>query len=249
MVTHGGGSTRLAEAFERRGAGVWNVPLIQIEAPADWSDADSALRDWGVYDWVVFTSGNAVTAVHERLAALGVPAIGRGPRIAVVGSTTGRLVESFGWQVALCPAEQRAVGLAREIVEGGQARGKRVLFPKGDIAREALPAALRAAGATVREVLVYRTVPAATDVEAVGERLRSGGVDAIAFSSPSAVRAFVDALGADIWNRLPPALVVASIGPTTSQALEQAGRRPDAQARSPNAEALAEAVADTFARA
>jgi len=248
MVTEASASGRVASALRRRGAEVWSLPTVEIVPPDDWDDVDAALADWARYDWAIFTSGNAVKAVTGRLKALGLPDAQPPPRIAVVGSATARLVESLGWRASVRPAERSAEGLVATIMEREPLDGKWVLFPKGNIAREVVPESLRRAGATVRETVVYRTVPAKTDAEAVRRRLRSGGAAAITFTSPSAAEFFVDALGRRIWVELPDSLVVASIGPTTSGKLRSLGRPPDVEATEPSAEALAEAVASALGR-
>lgn len=248
MTTHPGPSSRFGEALERSGATVWHVPTIEIVPPETWGEVDIALRDWTAYDWVVFTSGNALKAVRERLGALHLSDATPRPKIAVVGGPTAQLVKSVGWQVSVEPTVQSGEGLIAAIIERESLAGKQVLFPKGNRAREVVPESLRAAGAEVREVIVYRTVPAKIDGKTVRSRLRRGEVDAITFTSPSAAQSFVEALGQGIWHELPESVIVASIGPTTSEALRELGRKAVAEAAEPSSEALAKAVAAAFDR-
>ena len=241
LVTQGGTTGSLAALLRARGADVWELPMVRIEPPPDWRDADAALRTWDSYDWIVFTSANAVRAVAGRLAALDLARQGS-PRIAAVGPATGAALEKAGWTPVLVPKEHSGEALAALMVEREPLTGARVLFPRGNLARDVVPEALRSAGARVREVIVYETVPVEVDGPAVRARLAEEKIDAVAFTSPSAVESFVRSLGKDIWGALPSPLVVASIGPTTSQALREAGRAPDCSAPQATMDALADAV-------
>jgi uroporphyrinogen-III synthase len=116
----------------------------------------------------------------------------------------------------------------------------RVLWPRSDIARRELPEALRAAGAEVIEPVAYRTVlPAGSRTEELARALLEGGVDAVAFLSPSSARNFAVMLG---WADLRPlsrCAAVASIGPTTSETLRELGAAPDIESAARTAEDLA----------
>jgi uroporphyrinogen-III synthase len=118
--------------------------------------------------------------------------------------------------------------------------GVRVLWPRSDIARRELPDALRAAGAEVIEPVAYRTVlPAGSKAEELARTLLEGGVDAVAFLSPSSACNFAAMLG---WGDLRPlsrCAAVASIGPTTSEALRELGAAPDIESAARTAEDLA----------
>ena len=241
LVTQAGRSGTLAAALRALGVDVWELPTISIVPPPDVRDADAALRAWDSYDWVVFTSANAVRAVAGRLDALAVLPREM-PRLAAVGQAAAAAIGEAGWGPAWAPAEVGGEALAACMAEQTPLEGARVLFPKGNLARRTLPSVLRAAGAVVQEVIVYHTVPADVDGSAVRARLGEERIDAIAFTSPSAVEFFVQSVGEDIWQALPDPVVVASIGPTTSEALQKAGRAPDCIAPRPSMDALAEGI-------
>jgi len=234
---------RLAAALTARGADVWSVPTIRIAPPDDWRLADAALGAWTSFDWAIFTSGNAVRAVRARMEALGMrPSALPQPRIAAVGAATAGAVDRVGWRVHGVPERYTGEALALALSEGGGLAGARVFVPRGDLARDLVPGALRAAGADVVEVTVYRTVPAEFDAAAVREALVGATVAAVTFMSPSAAMYFVRALGRDIWKKMLARVLVASIGPTTSAGLRKLGRPPDIEAPEATAETLADAV-------
>ena len=119
----------------------------------------------------------------------------------------------------LIPDDHSADGVVAALKEAGSLKGKRVLFPKADIARDTLPEELRAAGAEVTEVVAYRTVTAESDAHlGIYRQLLDRQIDAVTFSSASAVRAFVTIHGADQAVDLLNHTIVATIGPVTADA-------------------------------
>lgn len=216
----------LVGPLEALGAEVLVAPMIDTVDPADWAPADAALRTLASYDWLVLTSTNAVDRLLARLDHLGVSrAAFDGVRIAVVGAATAERLAEHGLTPDVVPADFRAEGLIEEFEAlGVVAPGTRFLLPRAERAREILPEALRDRGATVDVAVVYRTVPTTPD-PAIVERLRSGGIDVITFTSPSTVRHFVSWLssaGLDPESVLATA-AAASIGPVTSEALRSRG--------------------------
>ena len=231
---------RLAEL----GATVVEVPLIEVAPPEDAAPLDAALRRLDGYDWVVFTSANAVRSVSERITDLGLAERALMSRkVASVGpSTANALRECFpGIAVTLEAAKHDALSLMRELATG--ARGKRFLVPTSDRARDVLPAGLRQEGAEVDVVVAYRTVAPADLRERVLQGLR-GGADLVAFASPSAVHNFVAA--APEWV---PRIAAAVIGPVTEEACRAAGIDVKAVADPANAQGLADALARHFSHA
>jgi uroporphyrinogen III methyltransferase/synthase len=208
---------RLAEL----GADVVELPTVAIVPPEDWRPLDDALRQLHRYDWIVFTSANAVTSVADRLSAedLDGGAIGRGTAVAAVGPATAQAFrERFpGREVEIQPrAEFRAEGLAEALTSRGIA-GQRFLVPLSDRARPVLKEAIEAAGGRVDAVVAYRTAPPETLAERVRD-LAEQGVDLLTFASPSAVENLVAAAG-DAARGLPAAV----IGPVTEASARRAG--------------------------
>jgi uroporphyrinogen III methyltransferase / synthase len=218
----------LVELLEAHGAEAVEAPLIDIVPPADYGPLDEACERAGAYDWIVFTSGNAAAAFMDRLlqGPRDVRALA-GARLCAVGPGTAARLSRFGLKVDLVPEDHSAAGVVTALKEVGAIRGKRVLFPKADIARETVPEELRAAGAEVSEVVAYRTVTAEHEVHLdIYRQLLDRRIDAVTFSSASAVRAFVSIYGEDQAVDLLNHTVVATIGPVTAEAAVRYGIAP-----------------------
>lgn len=235
----------LRAPLEALGAEVLVAPMIDTIDPVDWAPADAMLRTLASYDWVVLTSTNAVDRFLARLDHLGVPRTALDDvRIAVVGAATAERLVEQGIAPDVVPDDFRAEGLIEAFEALGIAPGMRFLLPRAEKAREILPEALRARGATVDIAVVYRTVPAAPD-PAIVERLRAGDVDIITFTSPSTVRHFcswVAAAGLDPASVFTTA-AAASIGPVTTEALRSRGHTVAVEAPQSTMTALVGAIA------
>jgi len=207
----------LAQRLRGLGADVVEVPAIEVAPPEDMRPLDAAVRDLARYDWVVFTSANALGAVRDRARALGLePAF---PRVAAVGAATRTAVTASFPRLAIDlepAADFRSEGLLAAFAER-QVRGQRILLPTSDRGRPVLPGGLRALGASVDVVVAYRTVTPEGLAERLAEEL-AAGIDAVLFASPSAVQGLSEALPEGA--AAPPAVV---IGPTSEAAARAAG--------------------------
>ncbi len=244
----------LSGALRALGAAVLEAPVLELADPVDWGPCDAAVAALSTYDWIAFTSANAVDRFLARgarvgrdiAAALAAVRIGQaaGPRTAAIGAATARRLAARGVPVALTADSARAEGLFAALERLGAARpGRRVLLPRALEARETLPESLRAAGAAVDVVPVYRVVPAEFDARPIAAALREGRVDVVTFLSGSAARAFVDALRAagDAATALARVRAVA-IGPVTAEALRELGFEKVREASGADVAAVAAAV-------
>jgi uroporphyrinogen-III synthase len=232
----------LVDALAERGATVVEVPLIAREPPEDPAALDLALERLGRYDWLGFTSANAVEALAERLAHRGLP-LPPQVRLASVGSATADAIAArfAGRRADLQPASEfRAEGLAGAF-RAHDLTGRRVLLPVSDRARDTLAAGLREQGAEVEVVVVYRTVAPAGARDGLVRALAEG-IDLVLLASPSAVESLVGALGGRA--REVPAAV---LGPVTEQAARAAGLDVRVVASPATVHGLAAAVARCFA--
>lgn len=208
------------------GAVVRELPTLATAVPDDLSPLDVALRRLAGYDWIVFSSRHAVTAVCGRLAALALPAVW--PRVAAVGPATAAVLRQRDVRVDCLPSQATGSALAAAIVGCGLGGG-RVLLPAGDLARPELRAGLEAAGAQVEQVTVYRTVR--PDVVGAGDApwdalaaLERGEIDVVVLLSPSAITNLVEMLGAR--QAVLQRARLACIGPTTAAAVRERGFLP-----------------------
>jgi uroporphyrinogen III methyltransferase/synthase len=238
----------LVDLLEAHGAEAVEAPLINIVPPEDYGPLDDACERAGAFDWIVFTSANGATAFMDRLlqGPRDVRALA-GARLCAVGPGTASRLTRFGLKVDLIPDDHSADGVVTALKEAGSLRGKRVLFPKADIARDTLPEELRGAGAQVSEVVAYRTVTAESDAHlGIYRQLLDRRIDAVTFSSASAVRAFVGIYGADQAVDLLNSTVVATIGPVTADAAMRYGITPQITPPTSTVPAMVDALVAHF---
>ncbi len=240
----------LVRRLEEMGAEVLLFPAVSFSDPDDTGPLDAALRTLKSFDWVLFTSANAVRFFCKRAGAIGLDCRSlQSPRpmAAVVGPATARAALEDGLRVDHVASRHSGQALAEEL--WGAVTGQRVLLPRSDRAGDELPVVLRSVAAEVVEVVAYRTGSASrSDFSGVLERVRAGRVDVFTFASPSAFHNFVDAVGADVVRELAMSVPLAAIGPTTATAIQDSGLRVGIQAAEATAAGFAAAIAKYFER-
>jgi uroporphyrinogen III methyltransferase/synthase len=234
----------MSERLRGYGAIPCEVPTIAVEPPRTPAQMERAIKGLvdGRYAWVVFTSVNAVRAVWEKFAEHGLDArhFG-GVKIACIGEATAAAVRDFGIQPELIPAgEQSSEGLLAEFSPHDEVLDPvgRVLLPRADIATETLAAGLTERGWEVDDVTAYRTVRAAPPPAEIRDAIKSGGFDAVLFTSSSTVRNLVGIAGKPHTRT-----VVAVIGPKTAETAVEFGLRVDVQPTTASVPDLVEALA------
>lgn len=238
----------LVERLESLGARVLMSPAIETVDPEDWAPADAAIADLEHYDWIVLTSVNGVERFCSRVAALrGSTKALASAKVAVVGTATADALRACGVEPELIPDEFHAESLTDALLELGAGPGWRVLLARAVEGRDVLPDGLRARGVEVDVVPVYRTAGVEADPEVV-QLVRFGRVDALTFTSPSTVRHFLASLErAGMEPRVAfGGMVIASIGPVTTEALRRAGLEPDVEPSESTIPAMVEALAEIF---
>ncbi len=209
-----------AEALRAAGFETVFLPVIEIKPVDDLAELDSAIRRLYTYDWIVFGSVNAVEVTFDHVKAWDEITSPGKPRVAAIGRKTAEALRARGVETDFVPDEY----IAEAIMPGlGEVRGKRILLPRAEIARDILPAAIRKAGGTADEITVYRTLPVEPDPEGLAA-LRAG-VDVVTLTSPSTVDNFVEVArrnGLDPLD-LPGRPWFICIGPVTEQAAREQG--------------------------
>ncbi|KAA9376334.1 bifunctional uroporphyrinogen-III C-methyltransferase/uroporphyrinogen-III synthase [Microbispora cellulosiformans] len=242
-------SKGLSEQLRSYGAVPEEVPTISVEPPRTPQQMDRAIKGLvtGRYEWVAFTSANAVKAVREKFEEYGLDARAfAGLKVAAVGDATSRALVEFGVKPDLMPTgEQSSEGLLAEWPPYDSMLDpiNRVLLPRADIATETLVAGLTQLGWECDDVTAYRTVRAAPPPAPIREAIKGGGFDAVLFTSSSTVRNLVGIAG-----KPHNVTVIAVIGPQTAKTAEEFGLRVDVMADRPSASALAAALADYGAK-
>jgi uroporphyrinogen III methyltransferase/synthase len=240
LVTRPAGTEgRLVALLRDEGAEPICVPAIAIAPPTDDEPLRTAIRRLATYAWVVLTSANGVRALFDALDAAKLDARALGSsKVLAIGPATAAALRERGVVADVVPDEFRGEAAAEALLRVADVRGRSVLLPRAEVARDALPDALRAAGANVDVVAAYRN---ATPDEPTRTHLASliseRAVDVVTFTAPSTVREVLAVLGAD-GPALLEKLCVASIGPVTTEAAIKAGVRVDVTATEYTAEGL-----------
>jgi uroporphyrinogen III methyltransferase / synthase len=235
----------LSDRLRTYGAVPEEVPTIAVEPPRTPQQMERAIKGLvtGRYEWVAFTSRNAVKAVRERFEEYGLDARAfAGIKVAAVGEQTAADLLAWGIKPDLVPSgEQSAAGLLEDWPPYDAVFDPidRVFLPRADIATENLVAGLVERGWEVDDVTAYRTVRAAPPAAPIREAIKSGGYDAVVFTSSSTVRNLVGIAG-----KPHPSTVIACIGPATAKTAEEHGLRVDVLAPSPSVPDLAAALSE-----
>jgi uroporphyrinogen III methyltransferase / synthase len=243
-------ASALSQWLREAGAIPIEYPVIAFAPPEDWTPLDDSLRRLESFNWVIFTSINGVRSVVERMRELGIDSehlMSR--RIGAIGPATAAELERAGLTASFVPSEFVAEAVIAQI---GDVRGQRILLPRADIAREALAEGLTAKGATVENVVAYRTVLGEAESNVV-DLLRDGQIDAVTFTSSSTVRNFFARLEQsgmthDEARRLVESITIAAIGPITASTAREHGLTVAIEAERYTIDGLVEALIETHGR-
>ncbi len=217
--------------LEEQGAEVIEFPTIRVEPPADSGPLkESVARAGEEFDWIAFTSVNAVEAFFDALGQAGLDsrALSR-CRVAAVGPATAERLAQCGIRADLQPGAFTTAAVVEALASAGELKGRRVLCPRSDIAPPELTDALRERGALVTEVIAYRTVPDDANAAQVRDLLLRGEVHWLTFTSSSTVRHFCSAV--EPKTLASSSVKIASIGPATSATLRELGLAPAVEAK------------------
>jgi uroporphyrinogen-III synthase len=213
-------SQPLMEALRNAGAEPVLLPLLAFAPPDDPAQLDACLKNGAQFDWVFFTSQNALRVVQQRCAILelSLPTVFDGVKIAAVGSATAEAVTDAGLPVSLISRIHNGVALAEELAS--EVQGKRIFLPRSDRANPELIAVLKHLGAQVTPVVAYKTVSPNSDSPDTQESLLRNNVDTILFFSPSAVHHLRELLGEQRFRDLSRQSIFVAIGPVSENALK-----------------------------
>ncbi len=235
----------MSDRLRQYGAVPIEVPTIAVEPPRTPTQMERAIKGLvtGRYEWIVFTSTNAVKAVREKFEQYGLDARAfAGVKIACIGEATADAVRAFGISPELLPSgDQSSEGLLEDFPPYDEVLDPidRVLLPRADIATETLAAGLRERGWEIDDVTAYRTVRAAPPAAEIRDAIKSGGFQAVCFTSSSTVRNLVGIAGKPHART-----IVAVIGPATAATAREFGLRVDVQPETATVAALVDALAE-----
>lgn len=237
-------SESVLDLLRGHGAVPVEVPTISVEPPRTPQQIDRAVHGLvqGRYEWIGFTSVNAVKAIREKLQEYGLDARSfAGLKVAAVGQATVDALVEFGVRPDIAPTgEQTTSALLEEWPPYDSLMDpiNRVFLPRADIATDTLAAGLAELGWEVEDITAYRTVRAAPPPAETREAIKTGGFDAVLFTSSSTVRNLVGIAGKPHHTT-----IVACIGPQTAKAAEEHGLRVDVLAETSTVPSLVESLA------
>jgi uroporphyrinogen III methyltransferase/synthase len=238
-------SRELFSRLESMGATVLLFPAVSFSEPSDTAELDRVIRSLGEFDWILFTSANAVRFFARRCRKQGIEPRQDGRyRCAAVGPATASAVAAEGFPVDHVAQEFLGAALAWELSDA--IAGQKIVLPRSERARPDLPDALKAAGAEVIEVVAYHTGGVGVVEPVVMQAIREVEVDVISFFSPSAIENMRAELGEELLTRLAATAALAAVGPVTAAALRNAGLRVAIEAPLATAESMAMAIANYF---
>jgi uroporphyrinogen III methyltransferase/synthase len=213
------------ELLAADGARPIHFPTIKIEPPLYWTGLDGAIDNIEMYSWIIFTSANGVRFFLRRLREKGRDVRDlKNIRICSIGPATAAMLNKMGIHVEMVPNEYISEGVIKSN-SGIEVRGKKILLPRAEIARDVIPEELGKMGASVNAVTAYRTVQSGAKKVDLQAHLDKGQVDVITFTSPSTVANFVYIMGKDF--KIPEKVKVACIGPVTAAAAKKTGFKID----------------------
>jgi uroporphyrinogen III methyltransferase/synthase len=232
----------LTDKLRELGAEVIEMPATRI-ARLDLAPLRDAMTRLDEYQWVMFTSQNAVSIFWEQLLGSGRDARAlAGVRIAGVGPATTAALLERGIIVDVVPDRFVAEGLLEKLQERDDVSGSRVLYVAAEGAREALPDGLGSMGASVDVIAAYRSINDGAGAGRLRKAIESDTVNAVTFTSASSVRAYVELVGEDLALKVS----AITIGPQTSEAVTAAGIELLAEAEEATTDGVVAAVERAF---
>lgn len=238
----------LAEAIENLGGEPWEFPMIDIRDPEDFTALDQAINNIQSYDWLILTSVNGVESFFRRLYHQGKDVRELyGVNLCAVGPKTKQALETRGLRCEYVPGEFTAEGII-EVFRGLNIQGKRFLLPRADIGRKVLPDALAEMGAQVDDVAAYHNVICTENGPQLKQMLLDGSIHLITFTSSSTVNNLLTLLAGEDYRVLLDNVVLASIGPITSDTIRKHGLTVGVEAQEYTIDGLVEAIKGLYSK-
>ena len=230
-----------AELLESYGADTIQFPTIKIQPILDNPVLEKAIARLGDYDWIIFTSINAVEIFYSRLRENGVDVRSFGnAQICAVGPKTAEALDTIGLCADFVPTQSHGLAIADEMEN---LAGKRVLLPCAKIAPKDLPTTLHEKCAVVHTIPIYDTVKSeGKGREVLEKKITNGEIDMVTFTSSSTVANFVGMFESSPTNLLLGRVRTAVIGPSTAEAVKQYGLAVDVMPSEASVEALAQEI-------
>lgn len=235
-------ASELVRLLSGLGAECLECPAIKVVPPDNWKPLDTAIENISSYDWLVFTSVNGVNFFFERLFAKNMDARALGNlRTAVIGPATAKRLSDFGLKSDIIPKTYRAESIV-EAFKKEAIKRKKILLPRAKEARPVLPVELTKMGAEVDEITAYHTKKVSDNADFLLKQLEQKTIDIITFTSSSTARNFHAILPPEKLGTLMNGVIIASIGPITTETAKKLGFNVHITAESFTISGLCEAI-------
>ena len=234
-------ASEFAELLESYGADVVQFPTVEIRPISDNPVLDEAIARLADYDWVIFTSANAVEIFYSRLRELGKDVRSFGNRrICAVGPKTVEALNKIGICADFVPSQSRGSAITAEMED---VAGQMVLLPRAKIAPDDLPNSLREKGTIVDSIPMYDTVKTrGGGRDEIEREILNGNINMVTFTSSSTVTTFLEMFDAYPPQVLLDKVQIAVIGSSTGATVEHYGLSPDVMPKIASVEALAQEI-------
>ena len=232
-------ASKLVKQLEDLGAEVLEYPTIEIVPARDTEPLDEALRNVSKYDWMMFTSSNAVRGIADRMKSLGIDSRALAHlKFGVNGPSTARALAEIGINADVIPDQYLASAMV-ELLKTDGITPKNVLFPRSEIGRETLASGLRELGSNVDEIVAYST-ESPNDSGDLARAAYKKGIDFTTFTSSSTLRNLVDLLGGspDLINTSKTVM----IGPITAGTAKELNVNNDIEAEEQSIPGIVKAI-------
>lgn len=216
-------SEESAELFAQLGADVISFPTISIAPVEDWDEFDKIVSQNHHFEYLIFTSVNAVKIFSERIESLNISVDYSSKIVIAVGKKTASVCAEYKIPVNIIPQEFSASGIIKSI-EHFELNNKIVFIPRSAIGRNELPDELEKRGAIVKSVPIYNiTLPPQEIIKKNIQLLEEKSVDIFVFTSPSTFINFIEIMNINEPTQFFKGYKVAAIGETTKKAIENQG--------------------------
>jgi uroporphyrinogen III methyltransferase / synthase len=244
-------ASALVQKLSDLGAECIEIPTIEISPPKDISPLKESIKNITQYDWLVFTSVNGVKFFFDTLFDMGkdVRVLGH-LKFACIGPVTKERLREYGIVSDILPETYRAESVVAAFSDiempDMDIKGRKILLPRAKKSRTILPEELNKMGALVDEVTAYETLLNKDGKKELMERLRNNEIDAVTFTSSSTVSNFMSLIDPAEAKSLMDGVVIASIGPITSDTVREFDREPDIEAEEYTIPGLVDALLEYY---
>ena len=239
------GNANLAGRIIGRGGIPIALPTIKIKPLTDTTQFLHTLAKIAEFDWIIFTSVNGVTIFFDVLQELRSDArIFASAKIAAIGGETAAKLEQFGIKADFVPSVYTGIELGRQLISCANLQGRKVLLLRSALSSNTLYDLLEQAGAKVDSVAIYTALTNKTECSRLAKKISNSEIDWLTFASPSSVRGFFEQIDSRLVNS--SSVKVASIGPATSEQLENLGIKVDVTANEHTIDGLLAAIEGTY---